>query len=38
MAVEALLEGIILWPYPDDYDALEKALATLVGWAPPGIA
>ena len=38
VAVEALLEGIILWSYSDDYEALEKALATLVGWAPPGIA
>ena len=38
VAVEPLLEGIILWPYPDEYEALEKALATLVGWAPPGIA
>ena len=38
VAVEALIEGIILWPYPEDYDALEKGLATLVGWAPPRVA
>jgi HEAT repeat protein len=38
VAVEALIEGVVRWPYPAEYDALEKALATLVGWAPPGIA
>ena len=38
VAVEALIEGVIRWPYPDDYDALETALATLVGWAPQGMA
>lgn len=38
VAVDALLDGVIGWPYPDGYETLEKALATLVGWAPPGIA
>lgn len=38
VAVEPLLDGVIRWPYPDEYEALEKALATLVGWGPPGLA
>ena len=38
VAVDALLDGVVNWPYPEGYDALETTVATLVGWAPPGIA
>ena len=38
VAVDALLDGVVTWPYPEGYDALETTVATLVGWAPPGIA
>jgi HEAT repeat protein len=38
VAVDGLLDGVVGWPYPDGYEPLEKALATLVGWAPAGIA
>jgi HEAT repeat protein len=38
VAVDALLDGVVQWPYPEGYDALETTVATLVGWAPPGIA
>ena len=38
VAVEALLDGVVNWPYPEGYEALETTVATLVRWAPPGIA
>jgi HEAT repeat protein len=38
VAVDALLDGVVKWPYPEGYEALETTVATLVGWAPPGIA
>ena len=38
VAVDALLDGVVKWPYPEGYDALETTVATLVGWAPPGLA
>ena len=38
VAVDALVDGVVRWPYPEGYEALETAVATLVGWAPPGIA
>ncbi len=38
VAVDALLDGVVHWQYPEGYDALERTVATLVGWAPQGVA
>ena len=37
-AVERLLQGLVTWPYPTDYAALEQAITILVDWAPEGLA
>ena len=37
-AVERLLQGLVTWPYPTDYAALEQAISILVDWAPEGLA
>ena len=36
--VERLLQGVVSWPFPADYSALEQAIAILVDWAPEGLA
>ena len=36
-AVEPLLDAVARWPYPQDYELLEKALNVLVGWSPAGV-
>jgi len=36
--VERLLQGVVSWPFPRDYTALEQAIAILVDWAPEGLA
>jgi HEAT repeat protein len=36
--VERLLQGVVSWPFPADYTALEQAIAILVDWAPEGLA
>ncbi len=36
VAVGPLLKALAEWPYPDEYAAMEKALAILVRWAPEG--
>jgi len=37
-AVERLLQGVVSWPFPSDYTALEQAITILVDWAPEGLA
>ena len=37
-AVERLLQGLVTWPYPADYSALEQGISILVEWAPEGLA
>ena len=36
--VERLLQGVVSWPFPGDYTALEQAITILVDWAPEGLA
>ena len=31
-------QGVVSWPFPSDYAALEQAIAILVDWAPEGMA
>ena len=38
IAVGPLIEAVAEWPYPEEYEGLEKALAVLVRWAPEGAA
>ena len=37
-AVDRLLQGLVTWPYPADYSALEQGISILVEWAPEGLA
>jgi HEAT repeat protein len=37
-AVDRLLHGLVTWPFPGDYSALEQAIGILVDWAPEGLA
>jgi HEAT repeat protein len=37
-AVDRLLNGLVSWPFPGDYAALEQAIGILIDWAPFGLA
>jgi HEAT repeat protein len=37
-AVDRLLHGVVMWPFPSDYSALEQVIGILVDWAPEGLA
>jgi len=37
-AKDRLLSGLVSWPFPGDYSALEQTVGILVDWAPEGLA